>query len=59
MEGTFYRQDLQQITVPDGRLFRIEKVLQRKGKQVKVRWQGWSDKYDSGIDVKTIRKWKG
>ena len=59
LEGTFYRQDLQPVTVPDDGLFRIEKVLQRKGNQVKVRWQGWSDKYDSWIDAKTIRKWKG
>ena len=59
VEGTFYRQDLQPVTVPDDGLFRIGKVLQRKGNQVKVRWQGWSDKYDSSIDAKTIRKWKG
>ena len=59
VEGTFYRQDLQLVTVPDDGLFRIEKVLQRKVKQVKVPWQGCSDKYDSWIDAKTIRKWKG
>ena len=40
VEGTFYRQDLQPVTVPDDGLFRTEKVLQRKGEQVKVRWQG-------------------
>ena len=59
VEGTFYPQDLQPVTVPDDGLFRIEKILKRKGKQVKVRWQGWSDKYDSWIEAKAIRKWKG
>ena len=56
VEGTFYRQDLQPVTVPDDGLFRIEKNLQRKEKQKKVRWQGWSDKYDSWIEVKAIHK---
>lgn len=40
LEGTFYEQDLQPLTAPDDGLFRIEKILQRKGKLAKVRWQG-------------------
>ena len=31
----------------------------REGKQVKVRWQRWCDKYYIWIEGKAIRKWKG
>ena len=33
----------------DDPLFRVEKVLKRKGRQVLVRWKGWPAKYDSWI----------
>jgi len=47
LEGTFYSQDLQKITVSDDDLYRVEKMLKRKGNKLLVRWKGWSDKYDS------------
>lgn len=41
IEGTFYKQDVQKVDVPDDALFRVEKVLQRRCQEVKVCWKGW------------------
>ena len=49
IKGTFYEPDVQKVQVSDDSLFRIEKVLKRKGRQVLVRWKGWPAKYDSWI----------
>ena len=56
LEGTFYSQDLQKVTVSDDDLYRVEKVLKRKGNKLLVRWKGWSDKYHSWIDKKDVKK---
>ena len=44
-KGTFYVEDLQKVTVEDDDLFRIDKIVKRKGDKVLVRWKGWPDKY--------------
>ena len=49
IEGTFYEPDVQKVQVSDDSLFRVEKVLKRKGRNVLVRWKGWPAKYDSWI----------
>ena len=49
IKGTFYEPDVQKVQVSDDSLFRVEKVLKRKGRQVLVRWKGWPAKYDSWI----------
>ena len=53
LEGTFYREELQKVTVND--IFRVEKVLQRKGDKLKVRWKGWPAKYDSWINKSDVQ----
>ena len=56
LEGTFYMQDLQKVTVSDDDLYRVEKVLKRTGNKLLVHWKGWPDKYDSWIDKKDVKK---
>ena len=56
VEGTFYTQELQKVTVSDDAVFRIEKVLRRKGTKLLVRWKGWPNKYDSWIDKKDVTR---
>ena len=49
IKGTFYEPGVQKVQVSDDSLFRVEKVLKRKGRNVLVRWKGWPAKYDSWI----------
>lgn len=50
LKGTFYDQELKKTKIPD--YFRIEKVLERTPKKVKVRWKGYDTRFDSWIDIK-------
>ena len=54
VEGTFYAQDLQRVDVKDDDLFRIDKIVKRKGDKVLVRWKGWPVKYDSWVDKRGL-----
>ena len=58
VEGTFYAEDVQKVNVKDDDLFRIEKIVKRKGHKVLVRWKGWPDKYDSWIEKRALTSWK-
>lgn len=55
VRGTFYNEDLQKVTIPDGHVFRIDKIVKRKKNQVLVRWKGWPDKYDTWMSQKDIK----
>lgn len=54
----FYEQDLQKVNVDDDALFRIDKIVKRKGNKVLVRWKGWPDKYDTWLEKGTVLKKK-
>ena len=58
IEGTFYAQDLQKVMVSDDDLFRIDKVVRRKGTKLLVKWKGWPVKYNSWIDKGDVSKLK-
>lgn len=56
LKGTFYKQDLQKVYMSEeDDLFRIDKIVKRKGNKVLVHWKGWPDKYDSWIDKKELQ----
>lgn len=48
--GSFYEQELAKASNPN--VYLVEKVLQRRGNKVKVRWLGFDKSHDSWIDVK-------
>ena len=56
LKGTFYEQDLQKVNVKDNDIFRIEKIVKRKGNKVLVQWKGWPQKYNSWIEKGQIAK---
>ena len=58
IKGTFYETELQKVIEPRDHLFRVEKVLRRRGKggqaEVLVHWKGWPKKYDSWISARQL-----
>ena len=60
IEGSFYEQELQPVTVEASDLFRIESILKRrtrKGREpeVLVKWRGWPEKYNSWIPARDVQ----
>ena len=53
IQGLFYEQELQKTTQD---IFRIEKVLKRKGDKSLMKWIGYSDAFHSWVDNKDINK---
>lgn len=51
VQGTFYNEDLQKVTALDDGVFRVEKVLKKKGNKMLVQWKGWPVKYNSWVDI--------
>ena len=49
--GTFYEQELQSTRQNE---FRIEKVINRKGDKLYVKWEGYDNSFNSWIDKKDI-----
>ena len=51
IDGNFYEQELQRTNQQE---FRIEKVIQRKGDKLCVKWKGLNNSFNSRIDKKDI-----
>ena len=49
--GTFYEKELQKI---DEQEFRIEKVIEKKGDKLYVKWKGYDNSFNSWIDKKYL-----
>nr|DAC81409.1 TPA_asm: integrase [Rhodactis coral adintovirus] len=58
IQGTFYETELQKVIEPLHHLFRVDKVLRRRGQgaqaEVLVHWKGWPKKYDSWIPARQL-----
>ena len=54
IKGTFYPEDVQKVKVKDSDVFRIEKVIRRKGQSALVQWKGWPGKYNSWVPINDI-----
>ena len=58
LDGTFYEQELQKVSVPTDKVYRIESVLQRRkiGSRTEalVKWFGHPSKFNSWIDAKAL-----
>ena len=48
---SFYEKELQKTSQEK---FRIEKVLERKGDKLYVKWKGYDSRFNSWIDKKDI-----
>ena len=51
IKGSFYEPELQKTSQE---IFRIEKVIKRGKKKSLVKWKGYSDDFNSGVDNKDI-----
>lgn len=58
IDGRFYEQELQKISVCENKAFKVEKILDKKkrGKKilVLVKWLGWPDKFNSWVAEKEV-----
>ena len=52
IQGTFYEPELQKKTKQE--IFRIEKVIRRKGDMAFVKWLGYPDSFNSWVDNKDL-----
>jgi len=53
IQGTFYEQELQKTSQD---VFRIEKVIRRRGNKSLVEWLGYPDSFNSWVDNKDLLK---
>ena len=49
IKGSFYEKELQKTNQKE---FRIEKVIERKGNKLYVKWKGYNNSFNSWIDKK-------
>ena len=58
LDGTFYELELQKVSVPADKVYRVESVLQRRKigarTMVLVKWFGHPTKFNSCIDAKAL-----
>jgi hypothetical protein len=50
--GTFYEQELQ---VTNQEVFRIERIIRRKGNMSLVKWVGYPDSFNSWVNNKDLQ----
>ena len=54
--GTFYEQEMQKVKQGDkDTVYRIERVLKKRGRQALVRWAGYGPDFDSWIPLSSLQ----
>ena len=56
LEGSFYPEELQVVREKTNAAWPIERILETKGKNIKVRWQGYPSSFDSWIPKASLTK---
>lgn len=56
VKGSFYEPELQKVT--DKGVYAIEKIVRRRGRQVLVKWAGYSDNFNSWIPRHHVQRYK-
>ena len=60
LKGSFYKEELQKILLPKNKVYKIEKVLDKKGKGKKkvllVKWRGYPDSHNSWVPAHQIKQ---
>lgn len=63
MDGIFYEHQPQKVSVSKDKLYRVQKVLQRRmvGKKTRLlmSWSGYPSSFNSWIDASALFKYKG
>ena len=58
VQGTFYEKELQKVIVSKNKVYKIEKIIDRKRARSKnllyVKWLGWPDAFNSWVSEKTL-----
>ena len=59
VKGVFYQKELQKVKFDPDQMFKIEKIIGRRGrgrnKEVKVGWLGWPKKYDQWLLERVVQ----
>ena len=62
LDGTFYEPELQKVSVPVDKVYRVESVLQRRKVGIRtealVKWYDYPSKFNIWIDVKALIHYK-
>ena len=62
LDGTFYEPELQKVSVPIDKVYRVESVLQLRkvGRrtEVLVKWYGYPSKFNSWVDAEALVRYK-
>ena len=56
IKGSFYKQELQKTTGQE--IFRISKVIRKKGQKAFVSWEGYGPEFNSWIPISSIKNLK-
>ena len=51
IQGTFYGEELQKT---DQKIYRIEKIIRKRGNTALVKWKGYPEEFNSWIPLKDL-----